>query len=102
MSLDHGLLNIPLHKRGNIDNQIDKWKAEQARQKKDKQECIKYDFNTNKEAAKKLWALVDKDLIKAHAKKRGMKYSELRDILDGFVKWKPQKAIKVLPLFIKK
>lgn len=29
--LDHGLLNLPLTKRGNIDAQIDRYKAEQAR-----------------------------------------------------------------------
>lgn len=29
--LDHGLLNLPLAKRGNIDSQIDRYKAEQAK-----------------------------------------------------------------------
>lgn len=29
--LDHGILNVPLAKRGNIDAQIDRYKAEQAR-----------------------------------------------------------------------
>ena len=29
MSLDHGLLNLPLSKRGDIDKQIDRYKAEQ-------------------------------------------------------------------------
>lgn len=27
--LDHGILNVPLGKRGNIDREIDRWKAEQ-------------------------------------------------------------------------
>jgi hypothetical protein len=30
--LDHGLLNLPLAKRGNIDAQIDRFKAEQAKE----------------------------------------------------------------------
>lgn len=30
--LDHGILNIPLSKRGNIDAQIDRFKADQRRQ----------------------------------------------------------------------
>ena len=29
MSLDHGVLNVPLSKRGDIDKQIDRYKAEQ-------------------------------------------------------------------------
>lgn len=30
MSLDHGLLNVPLHKRGNIDAELDRYAAERA------------------------------------------------------------------------
>ena len=33
-ALDHGYLNIPLAKRGNIDAQIDAYKAERAREEK--------------------------------------------------------------------
>ncbi len=33
-NLDHGLLNLPLAKRGNIDAQIDSYKVEQARHRK--------------------------------------------------------------------
>lgn len=33
--LDHGLLNIPLAKRGNIDAQIDRYKAQQARERRE-------------------------------------------------------------------
>lgn len=31
MALDHGVLNTPLHKRGDIDAQIDRYKAETRR-----------------------------------------------------------------------
>lgn len=31
MALDHGVLNVPLAKRGDIDRQLDAFKAEQAR-----------------------------------------------------------------------
>ena len=31
MALDHGVLNVPLGKRGNIDAQIDAHKAQQAK-----------------------------------------------------------------------
>ncbi|QUT02804.1 hypothetical protein [Proteus terrae] len=99
--LDHGVLNVPLSKRGNIDAQIDKYKAEQASIKKDKSDLAKSVFSDNKEIAKELWNKVDKELIKIDAKNRGMRFSELRDILHDFVKWQPHKAIKVLPKYIK-
>ncbi|MTC29187.1 hypothetical protein [Providencia alcalifaciens] len=98
--LDHGILNVPLSKRGNIDAQIDKYKAEQAAIKKTGSKAAKAIFNDNKEIAKELWNKVDKDLIKQDAKKRGVKFSELRDVLHDFVKWQPHKAIKVLPDYI--
>ncbi|CDH00540.1 hypothetical protein [Xenorhabdus bovienii] len=101
MALDHGVLNIPLHKRGNIDREIDKWKAEQAALQKERVQLAKCELKDNKAEAKRLWALADQALIKADAKRRGIRYTELRDILDGFVKWEPKKAIKVLPIFIK-
>ncbi|EJD6541500.1 hypothetical protein M0K83_RS20565 [Providencia rettgeri] len=98
--LDHGILNVPLSKRGNIDAQIDKYKAEQAAIKKTESKAAKAMLNDNKAIAKELWSKVDKDLIKQDAKKRGVKFSELRDILHDFVKWQPHKAIKVLPNYI--
>ncbi|MCE7031753.1 hypothetical protein LY625_03825 [Lysobacter sp. GX 14042] len=33
-SFDHGILNVPLRKRGNIDAEIDRYKAQQAREAK--------------------------------------------------------------------
>lgn len=33
--LDHGILNLPLSKRGNIDAQIDAWKRQEAKAWKD-------------------------------------------------------------------
>ncbi|QLI96510.1 hypothetical protein H0A34_05485 [Providencia rettgeri] len=98
--LDHGILNVPLSKRGNIDAQIDKYKAELEAAKKTKEKAIKAEFSANKAIAKELWNKVDKDLIKQDAKKRGVKFSELRDVLHDFVKWQPNKAIKVLPDYI--
>lgn len=99
--LDHGILNVPLSKRGNIDAQIDKYKAEQEAAKKAKEKAIKAEFSANKAIAKELWSKVDKDLIKQDAKKRGVKFSELRDVLHDLVKWQPHKAIKVLSNYIK-
>lgn len=98
--LDHGILNVPLSKRGNIDTPLDKYKAEQAILEKDKSDLAKSAFVDNKEIAQELWSKVDKELIKLDARRRGMKFSELRDILHELVKWQPKKAIKVLPDYI--
>ncbi|MEX9792207.1 hypothetical protein [Morganella morganii] len=98
--LDHGILNVPLCKRGNIDSEIDQYKKQQAAEKADAIVVRNSDFRSDKEHAKALWAQVDRNLIKAHAKQCGMKFSELRDTLDGYVKWSPKKAIQVLPMFI--
>ncbi|MGQ4661301.1 hypothetical protein [Lysobacter sp. F6437] len=35
MSIDHGVLNVPLHKRGNIDAEIDRHMAQQRREQRD-------------------------------------------------------------------
>lgn len=35
MSLDHGILNVPLSKRGDINAQIDRYKADKAREAKE-------------------------------------------------------------------
>ncbi len=99
--LDHGVLNVPLSKRGNIDAQLDKYKAKQASLEKDKSDLAKSVFADNKEIAQELWSKVDKELIKLDAKRRGMRFSELRDISHELVKWQPQKAIKVIPDYIK-
>ncbi|MEX5853571.1 hypothetical protein AB6H27_13755 [Providencia huaxiensis] len=98
--LDHGILNVPLSKRGNIDDQLDKYKAEQVAIKNTEAKSAKAEFSANKAIAKELWIKVDKDLIKQDAKKLGVKFSELRDVLHDFVKWQPHKAIKVLPNYI--
>ncbi len=98
--LDHGILNVPLSKRGNIDTEIDRYKKQQAAEKADAIAVRKSDFKSDKEHAKELWAQVSRERIKNYAKQKGMKFSEIRDILDGFVKWEPKKAIHVLPMFI--
>ncbi|HCT1398843.1 TPA: hypothetical protein OTO79_002057 [Morganella morganii] len=98
--LDHGILNVPLSKRGNIDSEIDRYKKRQAAEKADVVAARNSDFKSDKEHAKALWSQVSRDLIKANAKQRGIKFSELRDMLDGYVKWSPKKAIQVLPMFI--
>lgn len=99
--LDHGILNVPLSKRGNIDAEIDRHKKQQAAEKADQAACRRMDFASDKARAKEMWARVDFDKIKAEAKRRGVKYSHLKQLIDGLVKWQPHKALIVLPPFLK-
>lgn len=95
--LDHGILNVPLSKRGDIDKQLDIYKSELATNEKNRRK----QFQEDKLKAKELWQQVNKEEIKRVAKLKGVKYSTLKNILDGYVKWEPSLAIKILPEYIK-
>lgn len=55
--LDHGLLNVPLSERGNIDAQIDRYKAEQARKERDTSTALRNEYQIEKA---RLRALIDR------------------------------------------
>jgi hypothetical protein len=56
MSLDHGTLNVPLAKRGNIDAQIDAYKRDQARAARNKAKDRAAELQLNRTIAKDLLA----------------------------------------------
>lgn len=94
--LDHGILNVPLSKRGNLDAQIDAYKAEQVVIAKSKREAAIASNRTNKAAAKiALSELIAVDgLIEAKAERAGITHKELLVILADWAKWNPAKVIK--------
>jgi hypothetical protein len=96
--LDHGELNIP-GKTKNIDAELDKYKKQQAADAKAKAKTASAEKKENKAKAK---ALFDEyiDAIKA---KHGAKYGakEVENMLDGWVKWEPKKAIQFIEQFVK-
>lgn len=94
--LDHGQLNLPLSKRGNIDAQVDAYKAQQ---KTTDAAARKVGAQTRRElkAAAKidLAALLSADsLIAAKASAIGISRSQLVAHLAQWSKWEPAKLIK--------
>ncbi|EZP51428.1 hypothetical protein [Delftia sp. RIT313] len=49
--LDHGVLNVPLSKRGNIDSQIDRYKREKAISERNELDARKSEFDAKKTKA---------------------------------------------------
>jgi hypothetical protein len=94
--LDHGILNVPLAKRGNLDAQIDAYKAEQAAAAQEKREAAIATNRANKAAAKIAVAelLAADELMDAKALRAGISRKELIEILTGWAKWEPAKIIK--------
>ena len=102
--LDYGLLNLPIHKRGNGDilKEANKFFAAEKRKKEDEKSLRNDAFKSNKEKAAYLYSQIDWELVKAEAKIRDMKFTELRDLLKDMKTWQPKKALAILPMFIKK
>ncbi|MBD2797697.1 hypothetical protein ID856_14300, partial [Xenorhabdus sp. 18] len=78
MALDHGALNVPLHKRGNIDREIDKWKNEQAADRRKRMAEINYQREQERKEAARLFKLADKKLMKEEAKRLKMSLPDFR------------------------
>lgn len=101
MPLDHGIINLPLSKRGNFHKELDDHlKAEKHR--KAQEFCdAKAQFEESKRIAKSLFEAMDADLIKQEAKRRGVKTSELKQVLRDIRDFKPRLAPKAFEIFIK-
>lgn len=96
---DTAAVNVPLAKRGNIDAQIDKYKKEQATEKKQKRIS---DAATNKKLkakAKELFGEYAKALAERTSKSKGVKVGDALKAIDSLVKWEPEKAIWMLENF---
>ena len=101
MALDHGMLNVPLDKRGNFHKELDEHLSTEKRRKEDEFFARKTAFNDAKSHAQHLYLKLDSGLIKAEAKRRGMKLSELREVLKDIRDFKPKQAPVAFAPFIK-
>lgn len=61
MSIDHGELNVPLSKRGDIDAQVDRYKAEQAKAAAVARKATSADLAAARKTAKALVAEIALD-----------------------------------------
>lgn len=97
MSLDHGLLNIPLSKRvGNIDAQIDKYKAEQEKLKQDRLYVLKEEYKKNTKQAFDLLATIEKSDFRKLAKHYKQSVPDFRMKLRASIKVKHKKGVELV------
>lgn len=101
MALDHGLLNVPLAKRGNFHKELDDHLAAEQRRKSDALFLRKTAFNDAHSKAQHLYLMLDTDLIRAEAKRRGMKLTELREVLKSIRDSQPKRAPVAFAPFLK-
>ena len=80
--LDHGVLNVPLAKRGNIDKQIDRYKREKEIAKRNELDARKAEFDAQKTKALALIAQLSderaKELMTKHKLTRKQLDTELK------------------------
>lgn len=96
MSLDHGLLNLPLAQRGDIDAQIDKYKRGKRAQEQQARKASAAEHKALKAQAKV--ALVEMNgcagLLEAKAAKLNITRKQLYDALLDWAKWQPARVVK--------
>jgi hypothetical protein len=95
--LDHGMLNVPLAKRGNIDAQIDAYKAtEAAKAKADRKSAAAARAVLKTQAKAALADLVAAEgLLASKAAKLNITRAALLEKLTDWSKWEPAKLIKL-------
>jgi len=96
MSLDHGLLNLPLSKRGNIDAQIDRYKADQAKVANAARKERNAEIAELRVQAKALFAAADADRVAALAVRFGISKAQMRSKLKSDAHWLPAQVIILL------
>lgn len=101
MALDHGMLNVPLDKRGNFHKELDEHLAAEKRRKEGELFIRKTAFNDAKSQAQHLYLQLDNALVKAEAKRRGMKIGEFREVLKDIRDFRPKQAPVAFAPFIK-
>lgn len=95
--LDHGVLNVPLEKRGNgsLDSQIDKAMAEQAQADQNQREAKIAANKDLQDQAKAMFETLTNEEIQHYADKAGIALGEAKAELKGDAHFNPAKAISV-------
>jgi len=93
--LDHGVLNLPLRKRGNIDAQIDAFKREQASRAKADARQKTEEARGLRMTAKGIVASLSSDRLEGFAKKLGATTAQARTKLFSEAHWNPRAIIRV-------
>lgn len=94
--LDHGELNIP-GRTNNIDAELDRWKADQAKAKRAQSKTDAATRKAQKAEAKQLFARIGPAMIERFAPRFGRK--EIEQELDQMVKWQPGRFVDLAQRF---
>ena len=93
--LDHGLLNTSLAKRGDIDAQIDRYKADQSRQRRADRRTRNEKLAEDRITAKELLAAASQERLADLAAKCGVTVGALRKQLKSDAHWQPRTVIGI-------
>lgn len=91
--LDHGVLNIPLSKRGDIDAELDAYKAQQAREAAVARKAAAATTKELRIAAKAAVASLTTEQLDAIAARIGSTRVQARNELRSMAHWTPGKAL---------
>ena len=84
MSIDHGVLNVPLHKRGNLDAEIDRQMAKQRRESRDAARARAAEWKADKARALALIdGLTDEQITRLATKAKVHKRSVRKNLRDN-------------------
>lgn len=96
MAFDHGILNVPLSKRGDIDKQLDAYKADQARIAKAKARAVAADVKALAVTAKALVDGLSAERLATLAAKANLTPIQARKKLRSMAHWSPAFVIRSL------
>lgn len=96
MTLDHGTLNVPLAKRGDIDAQLDRYKADQARAAKADRKAQAVLSAVARIEAKALLAAITPERLAHLADRTGQPVPAVRRHLKSEAHWNPEFVVKLL------
>lgn len=92
--LDHGVLNVPLAKRGNINAQLDRYKAEQKRQAAAKRKADAALMTTKVKAAKAAVAAMTDERAAELMQKLGLTRKQLDKKLNSIAYYTPDVILR--------
>lgn len=92
---DHGVLNVPLHKRGNIDSEIDAYKRQQAALAKADAKVKAKELRELCQQAKAIVSALTDEQVAQAAKRLGVTAKQARKKLLSEAHWNPRLVIRV-------
>ncbi len=96
MALDHGVLNVPLRKRGNLDRQIDRSLADQRREREAQAKAARRQFTADWQEALGLIDRMTDEHVARLAEKSGRQKRSVRKWLREQAGINPQLVVKAL------